>query len=210
MAKRTLKHATSSLRAKVANEAASLLYFGLEKEYKQAKLKAAENLGFHFLPSNLEVALALNVIAQEAEGAARTHRLIQMRAEALAIMKILAAYHPILIGSTWRGTIRRGSDIDIEAFGDSPERVVQALRSAGFKIQRTAQISTTEHGKAQTALHVYSESKSKNQVEVVVRQAESARKRRTCDTFGDEIKGLTIQQLEKLLGENPSQQFLPE
>ena len=42
------------LKHRVAREAATLLYFGAEKEYKQAKEKAAQTFGVHFLPFNLE------------------------------------------------------------------------------------------------------------------------------------------------------------
>ena len=63
------------LKCRVAREAATLLYFGAEKEYKQAKEKAAKTLGTHFLPSNLEVALELDKIAEENEGAKRKERL---------------------------------------------------------------------------------------------------------------------------------------
>ena len=61
----------SDLRCKVAREAATLLYFGAEKEYKQAKLKAAKTLGTHFLPTNLEVAIELDKIAEANEGASQ-------------------------------------------------------------------------------------------------------------------------------------------
>ncbi|HYA78053.1 MAG TPA: tRNA adenylyltransferase, partial [Verrucomicrobiae bacterium] len=71
------------LKCRVAREAATLLYFGAEKEYKQAKEKAAKNLCIHFLPTNLEVALELDKMAEENEGAKRKERLIQMRHEAL-------------------------------------------------------------------------------------------------------------------------------
>src|SRR5208283_2246218 len=108
------------LKCRVAREAATLLYFGAEKEYKQAKEKAAKTLGAHFLPSNLEVALELDKIAEENEGAKRKERLIQMRNEALKIMKLLDAYCPVLIGSVWRGTIRQESDIDIAVYTDEP------------------------------------------------------------------------------------------
>ena len=83
------------LRRKVAREAASLLYSGIEKEYKQAKLKAARTLGVKFVPTNLEVAVELDRIAEEREGAERQERLIRMRKEALQLMSILRAYNPI-------------------------------------------------------------------------------------------------------------------
>ena len=112
------------LKQRVAREAATLLYFGAEKEYKQAKEKAAQTFGVHFLPSNLEVALELDKIAEENEGAKRRERLIQMRKEALEIMHLLGGFCPVLIGSVWRGTIKQGSDIDIAVYTDDPEEIL--------------------------------------------------------------------------------------
>ncbi len=43
-----------SSRKGVAREAANLLYCGAEKEYEQAKLKAARTFRLHFMPTNLE------------------------------------------------------------------------------------------------------------------------------------------------------------
>src|SRR5512136_812307 len=115
---------SSEVKWNVAREAVTLLFFGAEKEYKQAKTKAAETLGTHFLPSNLEVALELDKIAEENEGPKRKQRLTEMRKEALQVMKLLSAYCPVLIGSVWRGTIKQGSDIDIAVYADEQEAVV--------------------------------------------------------------------------------------
>lgn len=209
MPRQTPKENTADLRGKIAREAAILLYFGLEKEYKQGKLKAAKNVGAHVLPSNLEVALELDRIADETEGSARTARLIQMRTQALKIMKLLDEYCPVLIGSVWRGTIRHGSDVDIEAFGDEPEEVVTLLKAGGLKITKTERMTVTEHGKTETSLHIHTEITGGHTTEIVVRAQEEAGKKRTCDTFGDQIKGLTIRQLEKLLKEDPTKKFIP-
>jgi predicted nucleotidyltransferase len=199
----------SELRCKIAREAATLLYFGAEKEYKQAKLKAAKTLGVHFLPSNFEVALELDKIAEANEGAARKERLIQMRKEALKIMTILKAYGPILIGSVWRGTIRQGSDIDIALYHDVPDEVVDVLKKNGFKPSKTEWTTATKRGKPEASFHIYFEASGKQTVELVVRSSEEAERRRKCEIFGDELKGLKIQELERLLKENPAQKFVP-
>lgn len=65
-----IRNSQSDLKQKIAREAAILLYYGTEKEYKQAKLKAAETFRSRFLPSNLDVALELDNIAEETEGPA--------------------------------------------------------------------------------------------------------------------------------------------
>ena len=121
----------------MATEAATLLYYGAEKEYRQAKLKAAKTFGVHFLPSNREIALELDRICEENEGVARREQLIQMRRDALSIMTILKAYCPLLIGSVWRGTTRKGSDIDVAIYHDLPEEITTILAGHGFKASKT-------------------------------------------------------------------------
>jgi predicted nucleotidyltransferase len=199
----------SDSRRKIAREAATLLYYGAEKEYKQAKLKAAKTLGVHFLPSNLEVAVELDRIAEALEGPVRKERLIHMRKEALKIMKTLQAYCPILIGSVWRGTIRQGSDIDIAVYHDVPDEVLENLKKNGFKTSKTEWTTATKKGKPETSFHVYIETSGRQTVELVVRNSEEAGRRRKCEIFGDELKGLNVQELERVLKENPAQKFVP-
>jgi len=199
----------SDVRCKIAREAATLLYFGAEKEYKQAKLKAAKTLGVHFLPTNLEVAVELDKIAEAHEGPARKERLTQMRKEALKIMKNLRGYNPLLIGSVWRGTIRQGSDIDIAVYNDVPDEILNFLKNSGVKISKTEWTTVTKRGKAEAGFHIYFQTPSKQTVELVVRSAEEARRRRKCEIFGDELKGLSVRELERLLKENPAKKFVP-
>jgi predicted nucleotidyltransferase len=204
-----LNTASETSRSKIAREAASLLYFGLEKEYKQAKVKAAQNLGIQILPSNLEVALELDQIAEEKEGTTRTQQLIEMRKEALQIMKALKEYRPLLIGSVWRGTIRRGSDIDISVYHDDTCEVIDSIKVIGLEISKTERMTITKHGKIEDSFHIHTHTLTNYPVEITVRNTDQAGKKRKCETFGDEIKGLTISGLEKIIVANPSQRFIP-
>ena len=200
---------TTDLKHRVAREAANLLYFGVEKEYRQAKTRAAQILGTHFLPSNLEVALELDRIAEENEGENRKERLIQMRKEALQVMKLLDAYCPLLIGSVWRGTIRQRSDIDIAVYADEPQEIVDILRAQGIKTLKTAWTSVNKHGRTLASLHVWAETSANYGLEIVVRGSEEEGEKRKCEIFGDEIKGLKTKDLERLLKDNPTQRFIP-
>jgi predicted nucleotidyltransferase len=200
---------TSDLRRRVAREAAVQLYFGAEKEYKQAKLKAAKLLRVHLLPTNLEVAVELDKVAEENEGPTRNERLIQMRKEALKIMKLLKEYSPVLIGSVWRGTIRRGSDIDIAVYHDAPEEILMLLKNSGLDVSSTEWVTITKRGKPETSFHLHATTSDAQKVEIVVRDAEEAGRKRKCEVFGDELKGLSVAELEKVLGENPAQKFVP-
>jgi predicted nucleotidyltransferase len=197
------------LRKRVAREAASLLYFGVEKEYKQAKLKAAKIVQFKFLPTNLEVALELDKIAEENEGPARKERLIQMRKEALTLMKILKAYKPLLIGSVWRGTIYHDSDVDIVAYHDEPEDILKILKQNNLKIMQAEWVAVTKKGKRKGSFHVYVELPTKEKAEIKIVQSLEAFMKEKCEIYGDEITGLSVQKLEKLLKENPAQRFVP-
>ena len=198
------------LKQRVAREAATLLYFGAEKEYKQAKQKAAQTFGTHFLPSNLQVALELDKVAEENEGAARKERLIQMRKEALDIMKLLSAFCPLLIGSVWRGTIKQGSDIDIAVYTDEPEEIVKGLKAGGVKVTRTNWTTVNKKGTTLESFHIYAQTQTKHGLEIVARSQEEAGKKRRCETFGDELRGLNIKELEKVLECNPTQKFIPQ
>jgi predicted nucleotidyltransferase len=200
---------TADLKYRVAREAATLLYFGAEKEYKQAKEKAAETLGTHFLPSNLEVALELDKIAEENEGSKRKERLIEMRKEALKIMKLLDHYCPVLIGSVWRGTIKHGSDVDIAVYTDDPEIIVNTLKAEGVRVLKTSWTTVNKRGATLESFHIYGETSAKYGLEIVARSKEEAGKKRKCEIFGDEMKGLNIKELRKVLDYNPTQQFIP-
>lgn len=197
------------LRKRVAREAASLLYFGVEKEYKQAKLKAAKIVQFKFLPTNLEVALELDKIAEENEGPARQERLIQMRKEALRLMQFLKAYRPLLIGSVWRGTIYYGSDVDIVAYHDEPEDILKILKQNNLKIMQAEWVAVTKKGKRKGSFHVHAELPTKEKAEIKIVQSLEAFMKEKCEIYGDEITGLSVQKLEKLLKENPAQRFVP-
>lgn len=194
---------------KIAREAASLLYSGAEKEFKQAKQKAAKTFKCKFLPTNLEVAMEFDRIAEEKEGPARIQRLIQMRKEALKTMTILKAYSPILIGSVWRGAIHHESDVDIRVYHDEPSDILEALKKHDYRIVRTEWTAVTERGQKRTAFHAYLESLTQERIEIIVRSPQELSRKEKCEIYGDEITGLNLKQLERILEENPARRFLP-
>lgn len=196
-------------RKRVAKEAAGLLYTSQEKEYKQAKVRAAETLGARILPTNMEIAKELDKIAEEREGTTRRERLVQMRREALQIMKTLQSFHPLLVGSVWRGTAHRNSDIDIVTFHSSPEAVLHTLKRNRFNVTRTSRRSVTKRGEKKTSFHIYVVLPSNNQAEIVVRSPEDRGRLGKCEIYGDKVTGLNRQQLQQILKENPTRRFTP-
>ena len=122
------------LRDRVAQEAALLLYTSQENEYKQAKQRAAENLGCRVLPSNREVANELDRISEEWEGTQRKELILRMRQEAKQIMEAIVEFNPRLVGSVWRGTAHQNSDIDVLTFSQDHNQVLEKLQKNNYKI----------------------------------------------------------------------------
>jgi len=203
------KQPSSSIKHKVAREAATLLYTQQEKEYKQAKQRAAQTLGARLLPSNKDVALELDKIADEMEGSERTERLTRMRKDALSIMVILGDFHPRLVGSVWRGTAHRSSDIDIETFTSDPTVTLERITQNGLTIRTAEWQLVTKRQERERAFHIYLTMPSANEVELIVRSPEKMNEVDQCEIYGDAVKGLNIHQLRRVLLSDPLQRFVP-
>jgi len=204
-----LKVDSKKVRKKIAREAANLLHSGTEKEYKQAKLKAAQMFQSKFLPTNFEIAMEFDRLAEENEGQARQTRLIQMRREALRLMQILRAYKTLLMGSVWRGTIHHESDIDITVYHDEPNEVLNSLKQNSIKIVHTELAMVTKKGKRKGAFHIYVKLPAEERAEIKIVPNSEGYEKEKCEIYGDEITGISRQKLEKMLKENPTQRFLP-
>jgi predicted nucleotidyltransferase len=187
-----------NLRRRVAREAATLLYTSQEKEYKQAKMRAAETLGIRALPGNFEVARELDKAM-----------LLQMRQEALQIMRKLEAFRPRLVGSVWRGTAHHNSDVDIITFSSDPNAILERLREGDFRISRAEWSSVTKKGEKASSFHIHLVLPSGSKVEVVVRSPDRMGSVERCEIYGDTVIGLNYPQLERVLREYPHQRFVP-
>lgn len=196
-------------RRKVAKEAARLLYYNLAGEYKQAKEKAAKNLKTNILPSNSEIALELDKLADEIEMNSRKKLIVDLRKDALQVMNNLKAFYPKLIGSVWRGTARKGSDIDIEVFSQDPNTVIEAIKRK-YKRVKVKHISKRFTTMENRFLHVYFKLSSESEVEVIIKGLDKMYEKRKCEVYGDSIYGLTLKQIRKILEENPSIKFVPK
>ncbi|MCJ7613337.1 nucleotidyltransferase domain-containing protein [Candidatus Bathyarchaeota archaeon] len=201
---------TKMLRNRVAQEAALLLYTSQEKEYKQAKQRAADTLGVRGLPSNFEVAEELDIIAEEREGAQRRELLLRMRMEAKEIMETLKIFNPRLVGSVWRGTARQNSDIDIHTFSQDHHQVLDLLQKRNYEVERSEWCSVTKAGTKEASFHIHAILPSGDAVEVVVRSLECLGQPERCVTYGDSKTGMNFKQLVRTIKENPLQKFVPK
>lgn len=189
-------------RSSVAREAARLLYSGAAEEYIQAKEMAAASLGAKSTPSNYEVAIELDRLADEAEGGVRQRRLTEMRGKALALMKDLKGFSPRLIGSVWRGTARMGSDIDVVVLARSPSDLEAPL--ADYEIRERGEVNF----KGGVHAYHFKIDLGGDEAEVVVRDPAEYEEER-CDIYGDVKRGLTLAELERLLRTDPIRKFVP-
>lgn len=197
------------MREKLAREAALLIYTSQEKEFKQAKVRAAKVLGVRMLPSNFEVAGELDRIAEEYEGELRKKRLVKKRKEALELMKTLRIFSPKLVGSVWRGTANRDSDTDIITFSSDQNLVIEQLKKTGFKITKSELVSRTKGSEKEEFFHIYLSLPDSDEAEIIIRSPERADHEERCEIYGDAVKGLSIGQLENVVSEDPLRRFLP-
>jgi len=201
---------TKMLRNRVAQEAALLLYTSQEKEYKQAKQRAADILGARVLPSNFEVAEELDRISEEWEGAQRREMLLRMRREAKEVMQALKDFSPRLVGSVWRGTARKNSDIDILTFSEDCHQVMDQLQKHNYEVKSSEWCSVTKAGIKESSFHIQINLQSGDTLEVVVRSLECRGQPERCETYGDSKTGLSLKQLARTLKENSLQKFVPK
>ena len=195
-----------SSRKQVAKEAARLMYTRLYKEYKDAKETAAESLGLQVMPSNFEVAEELDLLAGEMEPD-RQEKLLEMRYIAIEVMKLLKKFEPKLIGSVWRGTIRKGSDIDIILFSSKKLEISQILHEK-FNVKSIDDTNYIVDGTPKSSTHIKIFQK-RYEVEVVVRPPEDEAEER-CEVYGDVKRGISLSQLEKLMRSDPLRRFIPK
>ena len=198
-----------SLRRQVAREAARLLYTGATEEYKHAKETAAGSLGVETLPSNHEVAVELDQLADEIEGDDRRRLIVKMRELSLGIMEILAEYDPVLRGSVWRGTARKGSDIDIDVYSDGPDVVEGQLTNTGYEVVGSENVVAVHGGRDIRSTHIMVKLEEGILGEVVVRPVEEKDTLDRCEVYGDMKRGLRLRDLEKLMKTDPLRKFVP-
>src|ERR671937_587669 len=77
-----------------------------------------------------------------------------MRLEALRMMRLLRPFRPRLIGSVMTGHVRKGSDIDLHVFCDSPALVTDLLEQEGFQYDLERK-QVVKHGEARVFTHIH-------------------------------------------------------
>ncbi len=121
---------THPLRQQIAAESARLMMQEHIDDFRMAKQKAAQRLGItgkQFLPSNQEIELAVQEYQRLFTNPGQRERLQMQRQTALNAMRMLADFHPRLVGSVLAGTANRHSSVTLHVFCDKHEELALFL-----------------------------------------------------------------------------------
>ncbi len=122
-------------RTMVAQEAARIIVNQGIRDYRLAKLKAAERLGFGArgtLPGNAEIERAVGEYLQLFAGDDHRDLLLTLRRAALSAMRLLERFEPRLVGPVLAGTADANAAVNLHVFADSPETVSFHLADVGL------------------------------------------------------------------------------
>jgi predicted nucleotidyltransferase len=160
------------------------------------------------MPSNYEVAIELDILADEIEGKTRAELIIKMRRLAIELMRVLTRVRPVLKGSVWRGTSRKNSDIDIDVYSNKPLEVKKTLEDSGYRVTGFKENLAVSGREMSRSIHIQVRLEDEIEGEIVVRSLEEKGLNVRCEVYGDIKKGLSLPELEKLMNTDPLRKFV--
>jgi hypothetical protein len=126
----------AAARERVAEEAARIMIEQGVRDFAQAKRKAAERLRLQTrgaLPSNAMIEERLAARQRIFESDDHHDRLAEKRQIALAVMEVLEAFEPRLVGTVLNGTATLNCAVELHVFSDEPELVAAVLAASGWE-----------------------------------------------------------------------------
>ena len=200
-------------RQLIIQEAARLMYEDGIDQFHTAKFTAAKKILLgnssqirktpSFLPSNGEIAQALDALADFHEGDSRTIRLFEMRILTLEVMQNLEPFFPRLIGSVSTGRIKKNSDIDLHIFTDDFEQLVNHIEKLRWYYEMQ-EVTILKSGKLASYTHIYLDQEFP--VELSVYPLQELRVRGRSSTDGKPIIRLSPSKLlDLILMDHPAQ-----
>jgi predicted nucleotidyltransferase len=126
----------------------------------------------------------------------------------LKAMNILSEFNPRLIGSVWRGTARRGSDIDVVVYSSRLKAVKKCLTEAGYIINGMREVPASVNHLTKRSHHI-TVGLNEYDLEVVVRRPHEMEEEERCEIYGDPKRGLDLRELEKVMKLDPLRKFVP-
>lgn len=137
-------------RQRLAQEAARLIVEHGIRDYRVAKIKAAERLGINgrgSLPGNAEIESAVSDHLSLFGGESHADHLSLLRRSALAAMDLLGAFSPRLVGPVLQGTADHNSAVNLHVFADSAESIAMQLHARGYDCRPYERRLKTSRGK---------------------------------------------------------------
>jgi hypothetical protein len=156
-------------RQLLAQEAARLIVEHGIRDYRVAKMKAAERLGMSTLgalPRNAEIELAISEHLQLFGGDAHSDFLRSMRKAALSAMQLLESFTPRLVGPVLAGTADENSSVNLHVFADSAETVAMQLGDLNYRYRAYERRLKSSRGKGATP-NIYAGFQFDHQGEVI-------------------------------------------
>ncbi|MDJ0938387.1 MAG: hypothetical protein QNJ00_01355 [Woeseiaceae bacterium] len=123
-------------RRVVAQEAARIIVNQGVRDYRVAKMKAADRLGLNTrgsLPGNAEIQQALEEHHLLFGGDSHADLMRTMREAALAAMELLSSFTPRLVGPVLAGTADANSAVNLHVFSDSVEAIAMTLSASDIQ-----------------------------------------------------------------------------
>lgn len=140
-------------RQTLAQEAARIIVEQGIRDYRVAKMKAAERLGMNSrgsLPGNAEIEQAISNHHALFGGESHADFLQLMREVALSAMDLLSEFSPRLVGPVLHGTADENSAVNLHVFSDSPEPVAMLLADGGIHCRPYERRLKISRGRAAT------------------------------------------------------------
>ena len=140
-------------RQMLAQEAARIIVEQGLRDYRAAKIKAAERLGIGIrgsLPRNAEVERAISEHLQLFGRESHEGFLHSLREAALQAMQFLDEYTPRLVGPVLVGTADENSAVNLHVFADSPETIAMELKNTGHSYRPYERRLKTSRGRGAT------------------------------------------------------------
>ena len=199
----------NTLRAEVAAAAASLIAEeGLD--YANAKRKAIERIAGkkhhrlqrEILPSNEEIEEAVREYQKIFQADSQPLRLRLLREKALALMRLLADFSPMLTGAVANGTASEHSDIHLHCFAPSAKELGIFLMNQGLDSEAASLTPQRPGGDAIEALAI----QWQGELATIAVYPEHDQRSSPRHETKRKHNRLDIKSVEKLLRDNPVQE----
>jgi len=202
---------TRRIRQQVAFEAARILATEGQRNYAQAKHKAAHRLGLSGrsgLPSNSEIETELKRYQALHGGSERLDQVREMRRAALRAMQFFAPFRPRLVGPVLEGTADAHSRISLHLFCESAEELLAFLHRHRIAFEQEERRIRWHDGSARLLELVVIE--ADDQVfEMAVMHGPAARQPPPDPVDGRAQKRAGPIEVERLIAESASDDALP-